>query len=177
MGIEVLDAALLDGVLLGFAPAGVALEVDIVRGGGIGRLQLPSRRDRRFLLILKVCRPIRLTGRKTFVTGEFQEVQIIQDKEHKVLHLRGALGMANGPALRDAALKMSVGPTGADAGGRIHVDMSAVEGADVAALQILAAFDAESARRGRHIEVTGLPITVERQWEAAGWGGFARRNR
>ncbi len=107
---------------------------------------------------------------------ELREVQIVSDKDHKVLHLRGALGMANGPALRDAALKMSVGPTGADASGRIHVDMSGVESVDVAAFQILAAFDAESVRRGRQLAVTGLPGTVEHEFQAAGWCGLAQRS-
>jgi anti-anti-sigma regulatory factor len=54
--------------------------------------------------------------------------------------------------------------------------MSGVESAEVAAFQILAAFDAESRRRGRQIEVTGLPVTVEREFRAAGWCGFAPRS-
>jgi anti-anti-sigma regulatory factor len=110
------------------------------------------------------------------VALQLPTVEIVSDKDHKVLHLRGVLGMSNGPALRDAALKMSVGPAGADASGRIHVDMSGVESAEVAAFQILAAFDAESRRRGRHIEVTGLPVTVEHEFRAAGWCGFSPRS-
>jgi anti-anti-sigma regulatory factor len=103
-------------------------------------------------------------------------VQIVAGKEHKVLHLRGFLGMANGPALRDAALKMALGPAGADAASRIHVEAGELEGADASILQVLAAFEAESQRRGRTLAIGGLRASVELQWQAAGWPGFSRRS-
>lgn len=99
-------------------------------------------------------------------------VEVISGKGHKVLHLRGSVGIANGRMLRDAALKMAVGPTGADASHRVHIDMSDLQGVDVAAIQILAAMDAECVRRGRTIEVAGLRDAVRQQWIRAGWQGI-----
>ena len=99
-------------------------------------------------------------------------VEIVSGEQHKVLHLRGPLGLANGRALRDAALKMAVSPTGADATGRIHVDVSELETTDVAIVQVLAALHAESARRGRMLDVTGLRNVAQEEWQAAGWAGF-----
>ncbi len=99
-------------------------------------------------------------------------VEIVSGEQHKVLHLRGPLGLANGRGLRDAALKMAVSPTGADATGRIHINASELETTDVAIVQVLAAMHAESTRRGRTMEVTGLRDAVQKEWLAAGWESF-----
>jgi anti-anti-sigma regulatory factor len=139
---------------------------------GMAASEFSSRPAGRILLILKARRPIRAAGRKTSVNTTLPAVEVVAGDQHKVLHLRGRLGTANGSVLRDAALKMALGPTGADSSRRIHVDMSELEGADVGAVQILVAFQAEAARRGRRFKLIGLREQVQQEWAAAGWDGF-----
>jgi anti-anti-sigma regulatory factor len=99
-------------------------------------------------------------------------LEIVSREDLLVLCLRGSLGIADAPALRDAALRFTenVGASGAESA---CVDLSAVEGVDTGVLQVLAALDAEFARWKWRIIVERPPEAVESQWRKAGWPGFS----
>ncbi len=116
-------------------------------------------------------------------------VEIVAREGARVLWLRGPLGIGEASALRAAATrfarpspaaKQSITATQSGAPGPSAaakqcpaVDISEVESLDASVVQILAALDADFARQGRRLEMRGSPEAVRRQWESAGWSGFA----
>ena len=80
--------------------------------------------------------------------------------------------MGDAQALCDIAIRFTgnVGESGVNAA---CVDLSAMEGADAAVLQVLTALDAEFQRRSWQLQVEGPAEAVEIQWRKAGWPGFS----
>ncbi len=92
---------------------------------------------------------------------------------NNVLCLRGALGVADASSLRAAAMRFARPPAARAAAELSQIDLSELASLDVSVVQILAALEAEFARQGRRLEMLGSPEAVRRQWESAGWSGFA----
>ncbi len=112
-------------------------------------------------------------------------VEIVAREGNPVLCLRGALGVGDASALRAAATRFARPPAaaapeatgpeaaGTAAAGLSQIDIGELASLDVSVMQILAALGAEFARQGRRLEMPGASQAVRRQWESAGWPGFA----